>query len=202
MLAPDAVVEESALLDCIFKAGLSTVDQVTDISGRGMGMDVVKSKVESLDGSIELETRMGEGTTARIRLPLTLAIIRAMLVQVADEQYAIPMGVIDEIALITPDLVKNLEKREAILLRGRVLPLVRLSELLQVPAAEGGDEGFAVVVRKGGQRYGLVADELAGMQDVVIKPLGKLLKGIPGLAGATVLGDGRVSMILAVDSLF
>jgi two-component system chemotaxis sensor kinase CheA len=88
------------------------------------------------------------------------------------------------------------------LLRGTVLPLVRLSELLQVPAAENGGDGFVVVVRKGGQRYGLVADELAGMQDVVIKPLGKLLKGIPGLAGATVLGDGRVSMILAVDSLF
>jgi two-component system chemotaxis sensor kinase CheA len=101
LLAPDAVVEESAILNCVFKAGFSTVEQVTDVSGRGMGMDVVKSKVESLDGSIELETRMGEGTTARIRLPLTLAIIRAMLVQVAGEQYAIPLGVVDEFALIT-----------------------------------------------------------------------------------------------------
>jgi two-component system chemotaxis sensor kinase CheA len=202
LLAPDAVVEESAILDCVFKAGFSTVDQVTDVSGRGMGMDVVKSKVESLDGRIELETRLGEGTTARIRLPLTLAIIRAMLVQVADEQYAIPLGVVDEIALITPDRIKNLEKREAMLLRGSVLPLMRLSDLLQVPAAENGEEGFVVVVRKGGQRYGLVADALTGMQDVVIKPLGKLLKGIPGLAGATVLGDGQVAMILAVDSLF
>jgi two-component system chemotaxis sensor kinase CheA len=202
LLVVDAVVDESALMDCVFKAGFSTVDQVTDVSGRGMGMDVVKTKVESLNGSIELDTRMGQGTTARIRLPLTLAIIRAMLVEVGGEQYAIPLGVIDEIALITPDRVKNLEKREAMLLRGSVLPLVRLSELLQVPAAENGEAVFVVVVRKGGQRYGLVADALAGMQDVVIKPLGKLLKGIPGLAGATVLGDGQVSMILAVDSLF
>jgi two-component system chemotaxis sensor kinase CheA len=202
LLAPDAAVEESIILDCVFKAGFSTVERVTDVSGRGMGMDVVKSKVESLGGRIELETRLGEGTTVRIRLPLTLAIIRAMLVQVAGEQYAIPLGVVDEIALITPDRVKNLEKREAMLLRGSVLPLMRLSNLLQVSATETGEESFVVVVRKGGQRYGLVADALTGMQDVVIKPLGKLLKGIPGLAGATVLGDGQVSMILAVDSLF
>jgi two-component system chemotaxis sensor kinase CheA len=202
LLAPGAVVEETAILDCVFQAGFSTVEQITDVSGRGMGMDVVKSKVESLGGRIELETRLGAGTTVRIRLPLTLVIIRAMLVQVADEQYAIPLGVVDEIALVTPDRVKNLEQREVLLLRGSVLPLVRLSDLLQVSAAENGEESFVVVVRKGGRRYGLVADALTGMQDVVIKPLGKLLKGIPGLAGATVLGDGRVSMILAVDSLF
>jgi two-component system chemotaxis sensor kinase CheA len=202
LLSPDALAEESDILNCVFKPGFSTVEQVTDISGRGVGMDVVKYKVESLDGSIELETRSGEGTTARIRLPLTLAIIRAMLVQVAAEQYAIPLGVVDEIALITPDLVIDLEKREAMLLRGKVLPLVRLSEALQVPGAEKVDDGFVVVVRKGGQRFGLVVDALAGMQDVVIKPLGKLLKGVPGLAGATVLGDGQISMILAVDSLF
>ena len=145
---------------------------------------------------------MERGTTARIRLPLTLAIIRAMLVRVGDEQYVIPMGVIDEIALLTPDRVKKLEKSEAMLLRGKLLPLVRLSELLDVEsAAENGDESVVVVVRKGEHRYGLVVDALVGLQDVVIKPLGKLLKGIPGFAGATVLGDGQVSMILAVDSL-
>ncbi len=201
LLAPEAVVDESTLLGYVFKTGFSTADQVTDVSGRGVGMDVVKTKVESLNGSVELETRREQGTTVRIRLPLTLAIIQAMLVQVGDEQYVIPMGVIDEIALLTPDRAKKLEKSEAMLLRGRVLPLVRLAELLGVEsAAENGDE-CVVVVQKGEYRYGLVVDGLIGLQDIVIKPLGRLLKGVPGLAGATVLGDGRVSMILAVDSL-
>jgi two-component system chemotaxis sensor kinase CheA len=202
LLAPDAIVEESAILDCVFEAGFSTVEKVTDVSGRGMGMDVVKARVESLDGSIELETRMGEGTTVRIRLPLALSIIRAMLVQVADEQYAIPLGVVDEYLLITPDQIQKLDNGEAMLLRGAVLPLVKLSELLQAPAAENGDDSFVVVVRKGGRRYGLVVDAVTGIQNVVVKPLGKLLKDTPGLAGATVLDNGQVAMILAVDSLF
>jgi two-component system chemotaxis sensor kinase CheA len=202
LLAPDAVVDESTLIGYIFKAGFSTVERVTDVSGRGMGMDVVKTKVESLGGSIELESRMGQGTLARIRLPLTLTIIRAMLVEVGGEKYAIPQAVIDEITLLAPDQVRKLEKKEAMLLRDRMLPLVRLSELLQVPDTENGEAGFVVVVRKGDLRYGLVTDTLVGLQDIVVKPLGKLLRGIPGLAGATVLGDGQVSMILAVDSLF
>jgi two-component system chemotaxis sensor kinase CheA len=203
LLEPDASVDESTLLSFVFQSGFSTALQVTDVSGRGMGMDVVKTKVESLNGSIALETRTGQGTTARIKLPLTLAIIRAILVRVADERYAIPLGVVDEIALLTPDRVKSTEKGETMLLHDSVLPLVRLSVLLDVEsAAENGDESFAVVVRKGDRRYGLVVDELVDLQDIVIKPLAESLRSIPGLAGSTVLGDGRVSMILAVDSLF
>lgn len=203
LLTGDQNPGREALLSLLFEPGFSTAEEVTDISGRGVGMDVVKKKVEALNGSIELETGEGTGTTTRIRLPLTLAIIQAMLVQVGEERYAIPLGVIDETAILNREQIKKVQHQEVMLLREKVLPLVSLAERLQVEGRECQEkELFVVVVRRGGRQYGLVVDSLLGQQDIVIKSLGKWLKGIPGLAGATILGDGQVSLILDIDSLF
>ncbi|MDA8233823.1 MAG: chemotaxis protein CheA [Clostridia bacterium] len=197
-------MEQEEVVNLIFAPGLSTAEKVTDISGRGVGLDAVRSKIESLSGSIFIETEKDRGTKFKINLPLTLAIIRALLVQVNQEAYAIPLGFIDETTIITPQDIRNVHEQEVILLRGNVLPLVRLHKPvgLSVPDYQPGQELFVVVVRKNNRQVGLVVDELIGQQEIVIKNLGHLLGGIPGLAGATILGDGRVSLILDITTLF
>lgn len=196
-------LDDNAVLNVIFQPGFSTADIVTDLSGRGVGLDVVKSKIESLNGSIEIETKKMVGTKVKISLPLTLAIIQALLVSVGKEQYAIPLSSIDETTFILPDQIKTMQNQEVMVLRGAVLPLVRLQRLLGVETAASEDEElYVVVVRKGERRVGLVVDFLVGQQDIVIKSLGRLLTDIPGIAGATILGNGEVSLILDVNSLF
>jgi len=197
-------MEPGEAVNLIFAPGFSTAEKVTDISGRGVGLDAVRSKIESLSGNVLIETEAGRGTKFRISLPLTLAIIRALLVRVGQESYAIPLGFIDETTSITPEDIRNVHEQEAILLRGDVLPLVRLHRAvaLPIPAYQPGQELFVVVVRRNNRQVGLVVDELIGQQEIVIKNLGHLLAGIPGLAGATILGDGRVSLILDVSTLF
>ncbi|MGB9792889.1 MAG: chemotaxis protein CheA, partial [Thermacetogeniaceae bacterium] len=193
---------EDELLKLIFQPGFSTADAITDLSGRGVGMDVVKSKIESLNGSISIETRKNIGTKVSISLPLTLAIIQALLVSVGKEQYAIPLSSIDETTFILPEDIKTVKNQEVMLLRGTVLPLLRLEKLLDVPTdGRNNEELFVVVVRKGERRFGLVVDQLVGQQEIVIKSLGQLLNGIRGIAGATILGNGQVSLILDVNSL-
>lgn len=192
------LLDRDAVLDIIFRPGFSTAEEITDISGRGVGMDVVKAKIESLNGSIGLETHPGKGTKFKISLPLTLAIIQALLVRVGREVYAVPLSSVDE--TIRLEDIKRVHQQEVVVLRGSVLPVVRVRRLLNVPGEEG-EELYAVVVRKGDKRVGLVVDSLIGQQEVVIKSLGKLLAGVPGLAGAAVLGSGEVSLILDVGSL-
>ena len=197
------LLDDKAVLNIIFEQGFSTNNTVNDISGRGIGMDVVKSKIESLNGALEIETEKGKGTKVIINLPLTLAIIQALLVKVGEEQYAIPLHSIDETTLLIPEQIKMVQNHEVFLLRDKVLPLIRCSRLLEVPTAnQKNNEEFVVVVHKGAQRLGLVVDELVGQQEIVIKPLGNLLSGIPGIAGATILGNGQVATILDVNSLF
>jgi len=186
----------------LFKPGFSTATNITDISGRGVGLDVVKNKIESLNGEVVVESRAGVGTTFQIRLPLTLAIIQALLVAVGDETYAIPLGSVDETTMLDREEIKMVQDQEVALLRGNILPLARLRQLLQVPGESGDQETtYVVVVRRADRQIGLVCDSLIGQQEVVIKSLGKLLTGISGLAGATILGDGKVALILDVGTL-
>ncbi len=183
--------------------GFSTAEKVTDISGRGVGLDVVKSKVESLNGQLLIESEVGKGTKIIIKLPLTLAIIQALLTKVSDEIYAVPLENIDETLALAKEDIKLIQNKEVTLLRGEVLPLMWLRDALGVPGERSNEEEeeAVVVVRMADRRVGIVVDELVGQQEIVIKSLGKFLKGIQGLAGATILGDGRVALILDVSSL-
>ncbi len=189
-------------IELLFNSGFSTAQNITDISGRGVGLDVVKNKIESLSGEIFVDSKPGQGTRFRIKLPLTLAIIQALMVSVQDEIYAIPLSSVDETTMITTSDIKMVQNQEVIMLRGSVLPLYRLSNLLSVSDQSEADDMYVVVVRKADRQIGLVVDSLIGQQEIVIKSLGRLLSGIPGLAGAIVAGDGHVRLILDIVTLF
>jgi len=197
----EELLDDKAVLGVIFQQGFSTNNVIDDISGRGIGMDVVKSKIESLNGAIGIDTKAGKGTKFSISLPLTLAIVQALLVTVGEEQYAIPIHSIEQTAFLYPEHIKTIQNQEVMLLREKVIPIVRIARLFDVPDLQKNEELFVVIVRKGEQRWGLVVDQLVGQQEIVIKPLGNLLSGIPGIAGATILGNGQVSIILDVNSL-
>ncbi len=187
----------------VFTPGFSTAAEVTDVSGRGVGLDVVKAKMEAIGGEISVASKAGRGTRFTIKLPLTLAIIQALTVSVGEEIYAIPLSNVDETTMISDQDIKMVQNQEVILLRGKVLPLYRLRSLLDVPGEAPVQEStYVVVVRKADRQAGLVVDALIGQHEIVIKSLGKLLSGISGLAGAIVAGDGNVHLILDVASLF
>ena len=187
----------------VFLPGFSTAEVVTDVSGRGVGMDAVKNKIESLGGMVDVETKINEGSKFKIRLPLTLAIIQALLVEVAKEIYAIPLGSIDSTINLEPSDIKTIQNREVILLRGQIIPIIRLADVLQIPRATSEDSGelFVVIVHMGEFSAGIIVDNLIGQQEIVIKSLGKLLAGIKVIAGATILGNGQVALILDIGSL-
>jgi len=206
--------QESQLMDnkdivqLLFAPGFSTAEQITDISGRGVGLDVVKTKIEALGGVVEADTTLGKGTKFIIRLPLTLAIIQALLVVVGDEKYAIPLNSIKEITTIEKNKIRKVQKKEVVLYRDSTLPILRLSELLNVPAstnssAEEEEEDLTVViVKKGDRDAGIIVDRLIGQQEIVIKSLGKYLSTIKSIAGATILGNGSVALIVDTNSFF
>ncbi|NLO38305.1 MAG: chemotaxis protein CheA, partial [Ruminiclostridium sp.] len=199
-----AVLSENETVEYLFRPNFSTADKVTDLSGRGVGLDVVKTKIEALGGNIELDTVWGKGSKTVIRLPLTLAIIQALLVMVGDEKYAIPLSNIREIGDINPSDIQLVRNKEVMMLRGMVIPLIRLENVLGVPARETPENKkqlTCVIVRKGDRLSGLVVDKLIGQQEIVIKSLGKLLVGIRSIAGATILGDGNVALIIDVNSI-
>jgi len=189
-------------IELLFRSGFSTAKTVTDVSGRGVGLDVVKNKIESLNGEIFVDSRPGQGTRFRIKLPLTLAIIQALMVSVRGEIYAVPLSSVDETTMIKSNDIKMVQNQEVIMLRGSVLPLYRLGQLLDVPGEDNDEEMYVVVVRKAERQIGLVVQTLIGQQEIVIKSLGKLMAGIPGLAGAIVAGDGYVRLILDIATLF
>ena len=186
----------------LFSPGFSTMDKISDISGRGVGLDVVKTKIESLGGIVEIETIKSEGSTFIIRLPLTLAIIQALLVNVGIEKYAIPLNSIKEIITIDRAEIRNIQKQEVILYRNTTLPILRMSNILGVSSLDENDELTVVVVKKGDKTAGFVVDNLIGQQEIVIKSLGKFLSGIKVIAGATILGNGQVALIVDTNSLF
>lgn len=195
-------MSEKDIINLLFHAGFSTSKKITDISGRGVGLDVVKSKIESLSGEVEVKSKMGEGSTWIIRLPLTLAIIQALMVTVGGEKYAISLGSIQTIEDISPNEIKLVQNREVIHLRGSVIPIIRLSEELDIESGKAPDENLVVViVKKGENLAGLVVDELMGQQEIVIKSLGKYISKCRIISGATILGDGEVALILDANAL-
>ncbi len=191
------------IIDLLFLPSFSTAKVVSDVSGRGVGLDVVKSKIEALGGDVSVKTKLGEGSTFSIRLPLTLAIIQALMVIVGEEKYAISLGSIDTIEDISESEIKYVEAKEVINLRGNVIPLVRLHEVLGLEAsADKKDRMIVVIVKKGDQYAGLVVDELIGQQEIVIKSLGKYINCTSRMiSGATILGDGEVALIIDANCL-
>ena len=195
-------MSEKDIINLLFNAGFSTAKQISDVSGRGVGLDVVKSKIESLSGEVEVKSVLGQGSTWIIRLPLTLAIIQALMVTVGGEKYAISLGSIQTIEDIRPDEIKLVQNREVINLRGTVIPIIRLSKELDIESKKSPDENMVVViVKKGEKQAGLVIDELMGQQEIVIKSLGKYINKCKIISGATILGDGEVALILDANAL-
>lgn len=194
----------------IYLPGFSTAATVSDISGRGVGMDAVKAKLEDLNGVLELESKVNEGSKVTIKLPLTLAILPALMIRIGKEVFAIPLGSVFETMDITKSDINIVQHQEVTLLRGEVLPIIRLRNVLCVPTTEEEkkaidakeDEISIVVCASGEKRAGFMVDELLGQQEIVIKSLGNLLSGIPGIMGATMRGDGDVALILDIPSFF
>lgn len=191
------------IIDLLFLPSFSTVKVVSDVSGRGVGLDVVKSKIEALSGEVEVKTQLGLGSTFIIRLPLTLAIIQALMVKVGDEKYAVSLGSIETIEDIAPNGIKQVQGKEVFNLRENVIPIIRLSDMLDIKTTKGADENLVVVIVKKGEKLaGIVVDELIGQQEIVIKSLGKYISKCKMISGATILGDGEVALILDANSLF
>lgn len=194
----------------IFLPGFSTAKEVSDLSGRGVGMDAVKAKLEDLNGVLDLESRVNEGSKVTIKLPLTLAILPALMVKIGAEMFAVPLGSVDETLDISKSDINIVQHQEVTLLRGDVLPIIRLRNILDVPTTpeeakeieEKTEEISIVVCSSGEKRAGFMVDELLGQQEIVIKSLGNLLGGLPGIMGATMRGDGSIALILDVPSFF
>lgn len=197
----DSEPESSELANLIFSPGFSTVDSVTDISGRGVGLDVVKNAIETLGGSIEVISGFGTGTTFRISLPLTLAIIQGLLVSCGDEVYAIPLSYVEETGIVFPDEIQIVGQQEIIMLRGKVLPIAFLQELLGIKKSNVSEELSLVVVRYGERQIGLIVDDLLNQQDIVIKNVSWGEHFFRNFLGCSLLGDGSVVMIIDINVL-
>ncbi|MDD3013368.1 MAG: chemotaxis protein CheW, partial [Candidatus Gastranaerophilales bacterium] len=196
-------MSEKDALDLIFAPGFSTAKVATDLSGRGVGMDVVKSKVASLGGTVGILSRVGQGTTITISLPSNMAILQALLIKVGNEIYGTPLNYISEVIDVENDQVKRIQNKEVIVLRGKTLPLVRLNKLLEIPNyIEDKDKPLTVVIIKSqGKCSGVIVSELLGQQEVVIKPISKSLCSEDYLSGAITLGNGQVALVLNVNAL-
>ncbi|MBQ2801667.1 MAG: chemotaxis protein CheA [Lachnospiraceae bacterium] len=190
------------IIGLLFMPSFSMAKKVSDLSGRGVGLDVVKSKIESLGGDVEVKTKLGEGTTFVIRLPLTLAIIQALMVELGGEKYAISLSTIQTIEDISVSDIKYVQSKEVIHIRGAVIPIIRLDKILDIEPREEEPENLTVVIiKKGDKQAGLVVDNLIGQQEIVIKSLGKYIDNTKIISGATILGDGEVALILDTNVL-
>ena len=195
-------MSQKEIINILFLPSFSMAKKITDISGRGVGLDVVKSNIEALGGDVEVRTQLGEGTTFIVRLPLTLAIIQALMVEIRDEKYAIALGSISNIESIPVNEITSVQAQEVIHLRGAVIPLIRLDQVLDMEEKQEEPENLTVViVKKGDSLAGLVVDNLIGQQEIVIKSLGKYINNNKIISGATILGDGEVALILDVNTL-
>ncbi len=196
-------MSEGELVNLIFLPGFSTAEKVTDVSGRGVGMDVVRTNINKINGTVEVRTTQGAGSTFVIRLPLTIAIIQALMVTIGSEVYAIPLQTVVETVKITREDIRTLSGSDVLNLRNQVLPLLRLRDEFKVPEEHAEEPGrcYVVVVQLGSRLLGLVVDRLPYQEEVVIKSMGPLLSGIRGMAGATITGDGKVVLILDVGEI-
>ena len=195
-------MSDSEAFALIFKPGFSTAAQVTNVSGRGVGMDVVKTNIEKLNGIIDIDSELGQGTSIKLKIPLTLAIIQALLVGVQEEYYAIPLASVLETVRISQDEIYTVESRSVMRLRDEVLSLVHIGDIFEVDRIlDAGEYAYVVVLGLGAQKLGLIVDSLVGQEEIVIKSMGDYLKGIDGIAGATIRGDGGVTLIVDVVAL-
>ena len=199
-------MSDKDIIDLLFQPSFSTAEEVSDVSGRGVGLDVVKTKIEALGGEIEAKTKLGEGTNFIIRLPLTLAIIQALMVNIGTEKYALPLGSIQTVENILISSIKKVQGKEVINLRGNIIPIIHLNQILdceklEVAEEEDANELLVVIVKKGERYAGIVVDKLIGQQEIVIKSIGKYIKCPKIISGATILGNGEVALILDVNTL-
>lgn len=197
----DAMSDKEAF-GIIFKPGFSTAKSITNVSGRGVGMDVVKTNIEKLSGIIEIESEKGVGTTQKLKIPLTLAIMQALLVGVQEEYYAIPLSSVIETVRISQDEIYTVDGKSVLRSRDEVLSLVRLADIFKVDSVlEAMNEVYVVIIGLADQKIGVIVDYLVGQEEVVIKSLGYYLKGIEGITGATVRGDGKITLIVDVAGM-
>lgn len=197
-------LSDQEVYQLLFASGISTAEKITDVSGRGVGLDVVKNKIESLGGVVSVDSEIAKGSTFSIQLPLTLSIISAMLVQISDAKYAIPLTSIIETAVYKKENIRSVHQQKVIDFRGKVVPLVSLKDLFEVPdrdEEEDGDVISLVIVRKGEKMAGLIVDSFIGQQEIVLKSLGKYLVNVFAISGATILGDGQVALIMDCNAL-
>lgn len=196
-----STLPDEKIFEFLFVPGFSTKEDVSEVSGRGVGMDVVKNVVESLNGNVSIESKKDVGTKVTIRLPLTLAIIQALLVKVNDYIYAIPIANIDSTLMVSKDDIQAVQDKEVVVIRGEVIPIYKLWEILEIPHEEEDEVMNAVIIRIGNGKYGLVVDKLLGQEDIVIKSLGKMFSDVREFSGAAILGDGSIALILDVSNL-
>jgi two-component system chemotaxis sensor kinase CheA len=204
LVQPESDLADTDLLQLIFSPGFSTADRVTDVSGRGVGMDVVRRRLDKMRGRIEVQSIAGEGTCFLIRLPLTLAIIDGLVVAVGRERYIIPIFAVRETLRPTPGAVITIENSaEAMIIRERLLPIIRLGRVFGVESrAQNASDGVVIVSDAEGRSFGLLVDDVVGKQEVVMKGLGGILKNVAGVAGGAILGDGRIGLILDLPGIY
>jgi two-component system chemotaxis sensor kinase CheA len=204
LVAEGAYLADSEIFQLIFEPGFSTAEKITDISGRGVGMDVVKKQIQKLRGKIDIQSTPGKGTTFFLKLPLTLAIVEGLVVGVGRERYILPIFSVHEMFRPLPEQVSTVQERgEMVMVRNQLLPLIRLYRSLGVrPKNEVVEESLLIVAETEGRRFVMMVDEFIGKQEVVIKSLGASLKNTPGIAGGAILGDGRVGLILDLEAIY
>jgi two-component system chemotaxis sensor kinase CheA len=202
LVSKDHVLNAKECIDVIFSPGFSSSESVTELSGRGVGLDVVKKNISELKGTIEVFTEEGKGTVFEITLPITLAILQAILVKIGGEKFAIPLTSVSEMVRIEAHEIQTIDRKEVYYLRDRTLPVIRVKEFFHLKEAQQRTDFFMVVVVKlADQYFGLLVDELAGEQEIVIKSMGEKLKNIPGIAGAAEIGDQKPILVLDAESM-
>ena len=197
MIPPDAALSERELYALIFAPGFSTAKEVTNVSGRGVGMDVVKKSIDALQGSIEIESRKGMGTTIILKLPLTMAIIDGLLVKIGETHFILPLSAVDECVELSRKQVADAHGRNLVEIRGELVPYIPLRRRFGIDGEPPEIEQI-VTTRIDGGRIGLVVDQVVGEHQTVIKPLGRMYRGVEEMSGATILGDGRVALIIDI----
>lgn len=201
LIHPDKILTEQEAAQLIFHPGFSTADKITNVSGRGVGLDVVKTMIDKLNGTVTVSSELGKGTTFSIRLPLTLAIIQGLLVRVGKEVYSIPVASVIESRRVHLDEISTIDNYEVLNVRNEVISILRLSRLFNIPVDDSGEYHYIVIVGAQNKKLGIMVDALIGEEDVVIKPLRDQFTDSPGIAGASILGDGSVSLIIDVSQL-